>query len=252
MTRLAQRKEVAFAEVFSPNWINAIEIITNRLPAEKTLLSDDDESALSYLDNKWKIEMVWAAYYHNPVVDIRCKPFNTPAFQAFRISGKNYAEQLRLTVGVWDRLPQHRFNSAMDWWVEQMLDCKRSDYRCALNQKSKTVRKKDVIKSNRLEVRILRGIEGTVKDQWELIDRFSEAIPSMGLLLRKASSLAKKTNCKKGKRFITQYWTPYLDSVRENIEYSDRGGHAKEIQLVQKLEDRVYVTASRRPVPLLR
>lgn len=97
MTRLAQRKEVAFAEVFSPNWINAIEIITNRLPVEKTLLNDDEESALLYLDNKWN-----------------------------------------------------------------------------------------------------------------------------------------------------------LDSVRENIEYSDRGGHAKEIQLVQKLEDRVYVTASRRPVPLLR
>ncbi len=251
MTRLTQRGKVAFKDVLPPNWVSACEIIMNRLPVEKKL-NDDEDYALWLLDRKWTIEMAWAAYYHNPVVDIRRKPFNTPDFQAFRTSGKSYAEQLRLTVGVWDRLPQHRFNSPMDWWIRQMLDCKRSDYRHALEESSKPCSKKEAIKSNRLQVKILRGVEGTAKDKCELIDGFSEAIPSMGLLLRKASSLAKNPNCKKGKRFITQYWTPYLDSVREEIEYSDRGGHAKKIQLVQKLEDRVYLTASRRPVPLRR
>ena len=223
----------------------------NRLPVEKEQLNDDEDYALWLLERKWAIEMAWAAYYRNPVVDIRCKPFNTPEFQTFKTSGKKQAEQLRLTVGVWDRLPQHRFDSPMDWWIQQMIDCKRSDYRHALEERSKPRSKKEEIKSNRLQVKILKGMEGTERDRCELIDGFSEAIPSMGLLLRKASSLARNPNCKKGKRFITQYWMPYLDSVREDIEYSDRGGHAKKIQLVQKLGGRVNSTAPRRPVPLL-
>ncbi|MDJ0593072.1 MAG: hypothetical protein QNJ72_24320 [Pleurocapsa sp. MO_226.B13] len=251
MTRLTRREQVMLCEVLSPTWMNAIEKITKRLPVDKKL-NPDEEEALALLDEKWKIEMVWAAYFHNLSVNIHSKPFNTPAFQALKTSGKSYAKQFDLTGEVWNRLPQHRFNSPMNWWVQQMLDCKKSDYQCALEETSNPVRKKEVIYSNRLQVRILRGIEGTPKDKCELIDGFSEAIPSMGLLLRKASSLAKNPNCKKGKRFITQYWTPYLDSVREDIEYSDRGGHAKKIQLVQKLEDRVYVTAPRRPVLLLR
>ncbi len=104
MTRLTQRGKVAFKDVLPPNWVSACEIIMNRLPVEKKL-NDDEDYALWLLDRKWTIEMTWAAYYHNPFVDIRRKPFNTPDFQAFRTSGKSYAEQLRLTVGVWDRLP---------------------------------------------------------------------------------------------------------------------------------------------------
>lgn len=250
MARPTRRGRATLREVLSPNWMNAIEVITDRLPVDKKL-NNDEELALLLLDEKWKIEMVWAAYFHNLSVNIHSLPFNTPVFQAFKTSGKSYAKQFDLTSAVWDRLPQHRFNSPMNWWVQQMLDCKKSDYQCALEETSNPVRKKELIKSNRSQVRILRGIEGNKEERYKLIDGFSKAVPSMGLLLRKASSLATNSNCKKGKRFITQYWIPYLDSVQENIEYFDRGGHAKKIQLVQKLEDRVYVTAPRRPVLLL-
>lgn len=251
MTKLVQTETVTFGEVMPPNWVTAIDTISNRLPVEKKL-NDDEDKALWLLDEKWMIEMLWVAYVFNPVVDTRYKPFNTPYFQAYKTSGKSYAEQLRLTVEVWDRLPQHNFDSPMDWWVQQMLDCKRFDYRWALEESSKPRSKKKSMKSNRLQVKILKGVEGTAQDRHELIDGFSLAMPSMGLLLRKAVSLAKNSQCKKGKRFITQYWMPYLESVRDEIEYSDRGGHAKNIRLIQKLEDKVYVTAPRRPLPLLR
>ena len=250
MTRLTQRKKEKLCNILSPDWMDAIEVITKRLPVDKKL-NDDEELALSLLDNKWKIEMIWASHFHNRSINICSKPFNTPAFQAFKTSGKSYTKQLYLTCGVWDRLPQYKFNSPMNWWVQQMLDCKKSDYQCALEEISNPIGKKKVIKSNRSQVRILRGIEGTPKDKHKIIDDFSKAIPSMGLLLNKASRLAKNPNCKKGKRFINQYWTPYLDSVQENIDYSDKGGHAKKIQLVQKLENKVHVTAPRRPIPLL-
>ena len=251
MTKLTQGKQVQFSEVFPANWMNAINIITKRLPIAKKL-NDDEDFAISLLDHKWQIEMVWAAYYHNPVLNIRRKPFNTPDFQVFKTSGKSYAEQLRLTVAVWDRSPQHNFETPMNWWIEQMLDCKRSDYRHALEERSQPLRKKETIRSNYLQVRILRGIEGSAKDQNKLIDGFCEAIPSMGLLLRKATNLAKNSNSRKGKRFITQYWNPYLDSVRENIEYTDRGGHGSKIQMIQKLQGKVHLTAPRRPRLLIR
>ncbi|NJL52537.1 MAG: hypothetical protein HC930_10535 [Hydrococcus sp. SU_1_0] len=240
------------SEVMPPNWISAINIISNRFPVERKL-SDDEDYALWLIDRKWQIEMLWAAYYYNPVIDRRFKPFNLPEFQTWRTSGKKNSDQLRLTTGVWDRLPQHQFLSPMAWWVHQMIDCKKSDYRHVLEQRSEPRRKKEAIKSNRLQVRILKGIEGTVKDQHELIDGFCEAIPAMGLLLRKAMSLAKNSSSKKGKSFITQYWKPYLSSVQESIEYSDRGARADKIQLIHKLEDNlVYLTAPRRPVRLLR
>ena len=244
-------RTVILSEVIPPNWISAINIVSNRLPVDQKL-KDDEDYALLLIDRKWQIEMLWAAYYCNPIIDLRFKPFNLPEFQTWRTSGKKNATQLRLTVGVWDRLPQYQFNSPMDWWIQQMLDCKRSDYRCALLEKSKSVRKKEVIKSNYLQVRILKGLKGTAKDQHKLIDGFCEAIPTMGLLLKKAVNLAEKHSSKKGKRFINQYWNPYLDSVIEHIEYSERGAHARKIQNLQKLEDKVYLTAPRRPVPLLR
>ncbi len=252
MTRLTRREQVMLCEILSPTWMNAIEQITKRLPVDKKL-NPDEEEALSLLDEKWKIEMVWVAYFHNLSVNIHSSPFNTPAFQALKASGRSYAKQFDLTGGVWEKLPQHKFDNPMHWWVQQMLDCKRCDYQCALNQESKAVKKKEVIKSNRLQVRILKGVEGKAKDKQQLIliNEFCHSIPSMGLLLRKAINLAEYKT-KKGKRFIDDYWTPYLNSVRDTIEYFDRGGHAKKIQLVQKLEDRVDVTAPRRPVPLLR
>lgn len=256
MPRLTQTGKVTLGEVLPPTWMNAIKVITARLPVDRSL-KEDEEKALLLLDEKWIVEMVWAAYCHNPVVNVHSKPFNTPIFQSFKASGKSYAKQLDLTVGVWEKSPQHqKFDSPMHWWIEQMLDCKKSDYRCALESRDKPIKKKAQIKSERSQIKILRVMLDNKKDKYELADEFCRSIPSMGLLLRKAINLAKlyektKKINKKAISFRKNYWTPYLNSVQEQIEYFDRGGHTSTLRLVQNLEGTVYVTAPRRPIPII-
>lgn len=207
---------------------------------------------LKALQDKLGCEMLWAFYYQLGCFDLKTELFNTPYFKSHESSGLNYARQLALSIGVWNRQPIEGFNNPFDWWVRQLIEIALFELEMILAERTKKIKKKPLINKFRRDLDLLEGKQTRQKGLRERQQKRIDAMPPQLVEYKRLLSLSLDFASRResASDFYNVYWQPFLITARSYVRDLDRGTQGLDNckkQFVYSMNDGFYCTASRQP-----